>query len=86
VFSTRAARRAFAERDAVVIDDVPQPGERVADTLKEALEGQLRQSTFLTVLPSSASRHAPAMPPSRRQADADVARDFSWPAHRETKR
>ena len=45
--------RAFAERDAVVIADFANgTGEPVFDdTLKEALEVQLRQSPFLSVLP-----------------------------------
>ena len=51
VYSSRP--RAFAERDAVVIADFANStGEPVFDdTLKEALEVQLRQSPFLSVLP-----------------------------------
>jgi eukaryotic-like serine/threonine-protein kinase len=51
VYSSRT--RAFSERDSVVIADfVNTTGEPVFDgTLKEALEVQLRQSPFLSVLP-----------------------------------
>jgi tetratricopeptide (TPR) repeat protein len=51
VYSSRP--RAFAERDSVVIADfVNTTGEPVFDdTLKEALDVQLRQSPFISVLP-----------------------------------
>ena len=54
VFLYSSRPRAFAERDAVVIADFANSttGEPVFDdTLKEALEVQLRQSPFLSVLP-----------------------------------
>jgi eukaryotic-like serine/threonine-protein kinase len=53
VFLYSSRPRAFAERDAVVITDFANStGEPVFDdTLKEALEVQLRQSPFLSVLP-----------------------------------
>jgi Flp pilus assembly protein TadD/predicted Ser/Thr protein kinase len=53
VFLYASRPRAFAERDAVVIADFANStGEPVFDdTLKEALEVQLRQSPFLSVLP-----------------------------------
>jgi eukaryotic-like serine/threonine-protein kinase len=53
VFLYASRPRAFAERDAVVIADFANStGEPVFDdTLKEALEVQLRQSPFLSVIP-----------------------------------
>ena len=53
VFLYSSRPRAFTERDTVVIADFANTtGEPVFDdTLKEALEVQLRQSPFLTVLP-----------------------------------
>ena len=53
VFLYSSRPRAFTERDSVVIADFANStGEPVFDdTLKEALEVQLRQSPFLTVLP-----------------------------------
>src|SRR5262245_28674214 len=53
VYSNANRTGAFAERDSVVLADVANStGEPVFDdTLKEALEVQLRQSPFLSVLP-----------------------------------
>ncbi len=53
VLAYSSRTRAFAERDSVVIADFANStGEPVFDdTLKEALEVQLRQSPFLSVLP-----------------------------------
>ena len=53
VYSNWNRTRAFSERDSVVLADfVNNTGEPVFDdTLKEALEVQLRQSPFLSVLP-----------------------------------
>ena len=51
VYSSRATR-AFSERDSVVLAFTNSTGDAVFDdTLKEALEVQLRQSPFLSVLP-----------------------------------
>jgi serine/threonine protein kinase/Flp pilus assembly protein TadD len=53
VYSNANRTRAFAERDSVVLADFANStGEPVFDdTLKEALDVQLRQSPFLSVLP-----------------------------------
>ena len=53
VYSNANRTRAFSERDSVVLADFANStGEPVFDeTLKEALEVQLRQSPFLSVLP-----------------------------------
>ena len=53
VYSNANRTRAFSERDTVVLADFANStGEAVFDdTLKEALEVQLRQSPFLSVLP-----------------------------------
>jgi Flp pilus assembly protein TadD len=53
MYSSRNRTRAFSERDSVVLADFANStGEPVFDdTLKEALEVQLRQSPFLSVLP-----------------------------------
>jgi eukaryotic-like serine/threonine-protein kinase len=72
--------RAFAERDAVVIADFANStGEPVFDdTLKEALEVQLRQSPFLSVLPEQRIQGTLKLM-GRRPGDKltpDVARDL----------
>ncbi len=53
IYSNSNGTRAFSERDSVVLADFANnTGEPVFDdTLKEALEVQLRQSPFLSVLP-----------------------------------
>jgi tetratricopeptide (TPR) repeat protein len=80
VFFYSSRPRAFAERDAVVIADFANTtGEPVFDdTLKEALEVQLRQSPFLSVLPEQ--RVQGTLRLMGRKADdkltPDVARDL----------
>ncbi len=78
VYSSRP--RAFTERDAVVIADFANStGEPVFDdTLKEALEVQLRQSPFLSVLPEQRIQGTLKLM-GRRPGDKltpDVARDL----------
>jgi tetratricopeptide (TPR) repeat protein len=78
VYSSRP--RAFTERDAVVIADFANStGELVFDdTLKEALEVQLRQSPFLSVLPEQRIQGTLKLM-GRRPGDKltrDVARDL----------
>jgi tetratricopeptide (TPR) repeat protein len=69
--------RAFAERDAVVIADFANStGEPVFDdTLKEALEVQLRQSPFLTVL--AEQRVQGTLRLMGRRADDKLTRDVA---------